>query len=230
MREIVIDTETTGLSPDHGHRVVELACIELMNRLPTGREFHSYLDPERDMPEEAFRIHGIAADFLRGKPKFRDLVEPFLGFVAGAPLVIHNADFDLRFLNAEMRRAERPALAPPAIVDTVVLARQRFPGAQASLDALCRRFEIDLATRAKHGALVDARLLAEVYLELTGGRQPGLDLVGRGRSATVVNLAEAPKPRRAARRGLPGVSPTAAEEAAHAAFVATLKDPIWKKV
>lgn len=229
MREIVIDTETTGLNPDVGHRVVELAAIELVNRLPSGREFHTYLDPERAMPDEAFRIHGISDDVLRGKPKFRDLVERFLDFIAGAPLVIHNADFDLRFLNAEMRLAKRPALAPPAIVDTVVIARQRFPGAQASLDALCRRFEIDLSVRAKHGALVDARLLAEVYLELTGGRQPGLDLVGRGRGATVVNLADAPKVHRPPRRDLAGAQPSAAEREAHAAFVRTLKDPVWNK-
>ena len=176
MREVILDTETTGLDPASGHRVVEIACLELINHLPSGRRYQTYLNPDRDMPDDAFRIHGLTARFLADKPRFADVVEEFLAFIDGAPLVIHNAEFDLGFLNAELKLAGRPALAAGGAVDTVLLARRKFPGSPASLDALCRRFNIDNSARELHGALLDAELLAEVYLELIGGRQAGLDL------------------------------------------------------
>ncbi len=184
MREIVLDTETTGLDPRKGDRVVEIGCIELVNHVQSGREFHAYLDPERDMPEAAFNVHGLSAEFLSGKPKFADVADDFLTFIDGAKLVIHNAEFDLKFLNAELKAAGRPPIDMTRAVDTLLIARQKFPGAQASLDALCRRFEIDLSVRDKHGALLDSQLLAEVYLELIGGREPGLELAGE-KSKTV---------------------------------------------
>jgi DNA polymerase-3 subunit epsilon len=226
MREIVLDTETTGLDPGSGHRVVEIGCVELVNHLPTGHEFHRYLDPERDMPAEAFAVHGLSGEFLRGKPRFAEIAQEFATFIADARLVIHNAEFDLRFLNAEFTRCGLPTLDPSSAVDTVAMARRKFPGAQASLDALCRRFEIDLSARDKHGALLDAQLLAEVYLELIGGRQPDLELVAE-RDTLVVDTARQ-RERRTPRRDLPGGAPTAAEEAAHAAFLDKLSEPIWR--
>ncbi|MFZ2467879.1 MAG: DNA polymerase III subunit epsilon, partial [Parvibaculum sedimenti] len=173
MRQIVLDTETTGLSPDEGHRLVEVGCLEVFNHVPTGNVFHRYMNPERDMPEGAFRVHGLSAEFLRDKPKFAEVVDEFLEFIGDAELVIHNAGFDMTFLNAELKWVGRPPLAAARAVDTLMIARKRFPGAQNSLDALCRRFNIDNSGRVKHGALLDAELLAEVYLELMGGRQPG---------------------------------------------------------
>jgi DNA polymerase-3 subunit epsilon len=226
MREIVLDTETTGLDPLTGHRIVEIACLELVNHLPTGRQFQAYLNPERDMPADAEAVHGLTSAFLADKPRFAEILEGFMEFVGDAALVIHNAEFDLRFLNAELARLKRPSLAH-RIVDTLQIARRKFPGAQASLDALCRRFAIDNSARTKHGALLDAELLAEVYLELVGGRQAGLDLVG----ISVPGLAAAP--------GMPlgGAAitvrpprehgPTPEEAAAHAALLARLKDPVW---
>jgi DNA polymerase-3 subunit epsilon len=183
VREIVIDTETTGLDPQSGHRIVEIAAVELFHHVPTGRRFHCYVNPERDVPEEAYAVHGLTADFLAGHPPFAAAADEFLAFVAGDPLVIHNAEFDLAFLNAELARLGRPILRSPA-VDTLSLARRRFPGAPASLDALCKRFSIDLSARDKHGAEIDCGLLAAVYVELLGGRQPGLDfaVVSRGRT------------------------------------------------
>ncbi|HEY0523751.1 MAG TPA: DNA polymerase III subunit epsilon, partial [Stellaceae bacterium] len=175
MRELVLDTETTGFDPAEGHRIVEIACVELMNHVPTGVTFHRYVNPERDMPPEAFAVHGLSAEFLADHPPFQAIVDDFLAFVRADRLVAHNAEFDMRFINAELQRAGRPKLGC-AYEDTLALARRKFPGAQASLDALCRRFEIDLSARTKHGALLDCELLAAVYLELIGGRQPGLDL------------------------------------------------------
>ena len=192
MREIVLDTETTGLEPSQGHRIIEIGCLELSNRTPTGRRFHTYLNPERDVPEESRRITGLTTEFLVDKPKFADAVEGFLAFIADSPLVIHNAEFDLKFLNAEFKRVDKPRIELARATDTMMIARRRFPGSPASLDALCKRFNIDLEERrAKgHGALLDAELLAQVYLELSGGRQPGLELVaqgagGNGRAAVV---------------------------------------------
>ena len=179
MREIVVDTETTGLDPQAGHRIVEIACLELMHHVPTGRKLHRYINPERDMPAESLAIHGLTAEFLAGHAPFAAVADELIGFIGGDRLVIHNADFDLAFLNAELSRLGRPPLAGP-FVDTLTVARRRFPGASASLDALCRRFAIDLSERDLHGAMIDCGLLAEVYIELLGGRQPGLDFVAAG--------------------------------------------------
>ena len=221
MREIVLDTETTGLDPLSGHRIVEIGCVELNNHLPTGRVFHRYINPERDMPVEAFNVHGLSGDFLAKHKVFAEEVGEFLAFIEDTPLVIHNAEFDMRFINAELIRLGFAGLPMHRAIDTVAIARRRFPGAQASLDALCRRFEIDNSSRTKHGALLDAELLAEVYLELIGGRQPGLGLaaaVGAGVSAIRV--------RREPRAARPHAA-TPEEVAAHAAFIAKLKNAMW---
>ena len=225
MREIVLDTETTGLDPSSGHRVVEIGCVELINHLPSGSHFHKYLNPQRDMPEEAFRIHGLSNDFLAKQPLFKDVAAEFLAFIGDAMLVIHNAEFDLKFLNAELVRLSLPTIPRDRAIDTVPIARRRFPGAQANLDALCRRFEIDNSSRTKHGALLDSELLAEVYLELIGGRQPGLELatvVGEGPGRIEVAVE---RPLRAARPH----AATDEELAAHAAFVAKIKNNLWAK-
>ncbi|MEQ8369449.1 MAG: DNA polymerase III subunit epsilon [Alphaproteobacteria bacterium] len=222
MREIVLDTETTGLRADGGDRLVEIACLELVNHLPTGEHWQAYINPERDMPPEAERIHGLSAAFLSDKPRFAEVAGPFLDFIGDSPLVIHNAGFDLAFLNMEMGLCNLEPLPPHRAVDTVQLARRLYPGSPASLDALCRRFAIDTTERSLHGGLVDARLLAEVYLELIGGRQPGLGLAAKaGKRVTPV----AERPVRPARPH----QPTAAEEAAHAVFVARLENSLWEK-
>lgn len=174
MREIVFDTETTGLDPNSGDRVVEIGCLELVNRLPSGETFHVYINPERDMPKEAENVHGLSAAFLADKPLFADIAEAFLRFVGDAPLIAHNAAFDMKFINAELRGCGRADLSGHKVIDTLAMARQKFPGAPASLDALCRRFGVDNSNRDLHGALIDSELLAGVYLELSGGRQPGL--------------------------------------------------------
>ena len=176
MREIVLDTETTGLDPGQGHRLVEVGCIELLNRIPTGAVFHSYLNPERDVPAEAFAIHGLATDFLKDKPRFAEIADDFLAFIGDAPLVIHNAGFDHGFLCAELKRVERVLIARERLVDTLVLARRKHPAGPNRLDDLCARYGIDNSRRTKHGALLDAEILAEVYLELIGGRQAQLGL------------------------------------------------------
>lgn len=226
MREIVLDTETTGLDPESGHRIVEIACLELVNHLPTGRHFQVYLNPERDMPRDAEEVHGLTTAFLADKPRFAEIVDKLLEFIGDAALVIHNAEFDMRFLNAELRRCERPPLAH-RVIDTLMLARRKFPGAQASLDALCRRFAIDNSARTKHGALLDAELLAEVYLELVGGRQAGLDLTGLEiAEAAVAMAATVPGTAAVARPPRPH-APTPEELAAHVAMLAKLKQPIW---
>lgn len=201
MREIVLDTETTGLEPAQGHRIIEIGCIELKNRTPTGARYHTYLNPERDVPEESRRITNLSTEFLVDKPLFADAVDGFLAFIGDDPLVIHNAEFDLKFLNAELVRAAKPKLNPERAVDTLLMARRKFPGSPASLDALCKRFDIALDERkAKgHGALLDVELLAQVYLELLGGRQPGLELVAAdaaaGNGAKVVHMPIPPRPR-----------------------------------
>jgi len=222
MREIVIDTETTGLDPHSGHRVVEIAAIELFHHVPTGRKFHCYVNPERDMPAEAFAVHGLTAEFLVGHPPFAAAADEFLAFVADTPLVIHNAEFDIAFLNAELARLGRPPLAAPA-VDTLSLARRRFPGVPASLDALCRRFEIDLSARDKHGADIDCGLLAAVYVELLGGRQPGLDFVAAPGEAALHATMAADRPARPPRPH----AATLEELAAHAALLQTITNPLW---
>jgi DNA polymerase III subunit epsilon len=180
MREIVLDTETTGLDPNQGHRLVELGCLELLNRIPTGATFHRYLNPEREVPGEAFAIHGLATEFLKDKPLFADIVDDFLEFIGDAPLVIHNASFDHGFLIAELKRIERPPIARERLVDTLFLARRKHSVGPYNLDALCLRYGIDNSRRTKHGALLDAEILAEVYLELIGARQAQLGLAESG--------------------------------------------------
>lgn len=176
MREIVLDTETTGRDPADGHRIIEICCIELIGHVPTGKTFHTLIQPERDVPEEVVRVHGISADKLIGAPVFAAIADSFLSFVADSPFVIHNAEFDLKFLNAELARLEKPPFPVSRAIDTIQLAKRRFPGARYSLDELCRRFNIDLSGRTKHGAMIDSQLLAQVYLELIGGRQTRLHL------------------------------------------------------
>ena len=226
MREVVLDTETTGIDPTNGHRMVEVACLELVNHLPTGRQFQRHLHPERDVPADAVAVHGLTAEFLADKPRFAEVVEELLAFIGDAPLVMHNAEFDTRFLNAELMRLDRPPVAA-SIVDTLQIARQKFPGAPASLDALCRRFAIDNSARAKHGALLDAELLAEVYLELVGARQAQLGLVAVTAAPIVIsNFGISSKSRPVA---LPP-RVTDMERAAHRALVAELgAKAIWNE-
>ena len=219
MREVVLDTETTGLNPRQGDRIVEIGCIELIDGIATGQHYHTYLNPERDMPPGAFAVHGLSSDFLADKPLFAAVVEEFLAFIGDSKLIIHNASFDIGFLNAELERLERPGLTLAQAVDTVMLARQAFPGAQANLDALCKRFGIDNSNRTLHGALKDADLLARVYVELTGGRQTGLDLA----AAITVQVAVADRQVRPPRAH----APTADEAAAHALFLTKINAPIW---
>jgi DNA polymerase-3 subunit epsilon len=221
-RSVLFDTETTGLEPGEGHRIVEIAALELINDLPTGRHFHSEIDPERDIPEEAARIHGLTAERLAGKPVFAAILEPLMAFLGDGPLIAHNAPFDFGFLNAEFARLGRPALDPARMIDTLALAKQRFPGMPNSLDALCRRFSIDLSARSLHNALLDCRLLAAVYLELTGGRQRGLTLESQAASAQTVTYTY--EGRRTPRL----VQPSVAELAAHASFLDRLKEPLWR--
>ena len=238
MREIVLDTETTGLDPLQGDRVVEIAALELRNHIPTGRHYHCYLNPERDMPQEAYAVHGLSEAFLSNKPLFRAEVEPFLDFIGDAPLVIHNGAFDMKFLNAELARIKRPGLSYERLIDTLTMARKRYPGAPASLDALCRRFNVDLSVRTLHGALVDCELLAAVYLELVGGRQPGFALAaasaepkdaGRNRSRQTAEEGAAPIAQETVSIRPPRPhAPSDAEREAHRAFVGkALKDPLW---
>jgi len=223
MREIVLDTETTGLNPSDGHRIVEIGCVELFNHIPTGNVWHRYINPERDMPLGAFQVHGLSEEFLAQHPVFAEHAGDFLDFVGDAKLVIHNAEFDMGFLNAELGLLGFAPIPMDRAIDTVRMARRRFPGAQANLDALCRRFGIDNSSRTKHGALLDAELLAEVYLELVGGRQPGfgLDAGGRHRAAAI---QQADRPQRPPRPHAPDES----ELAAHRAFLQKIKDPLWQ--
>ncbi len=220
-REIILDTETTGLRPDEGHRVVEIGCIELVNYVPTGRVYHAYINPERPMPPEAFAVHGLSDDFLRDKPLFSTVAEEFLEFVADSPVIAHNARFDMGFVNAELTRIKRNALTPPRVIDTADMARRKFPGSPASLDALCKRFNIDNSSRTKHGALLDAELLAEVYIELIGGRQTSLDIAAGG----VVVVEETT----VVVQSWPDRVFAASDEelAAHAEFLKKLKEPVW---
>ena len=224
MREIVFDTETTGLSFAGGDRMVEIGCVELVNRIETGRTFHAYFHPERDMPADAERIHGLSVAFLSKHPVFSAGVEPLLAFIGDAKLVAHNAGFDFSFLNGELGRCGRATVCTTRMIDTLAIARQRHPGAKHTLDALCSRYGIDRSHRVLHGALTDAQLLAQVYVELTGGRQIGLGLVAEApvvtAAATVASVAATVRPPRR-------FAPSEAELAAHAAFVARLKDPLW---
>ena len=221
MREIVLDTETTGLDPNSGDRIVEIGAVKLINHLPTGETYQVYINPEREMPEEAFAVHGLSAEFLADKQVFADVAEGFLEFLGDAILVIHNAAFDMKFLNFELGLLQKPTLPSTRAVDTVSMARRKFPGSPANLDALCRRFQIDLSDRTLHGALKDAKLLSEVYLELIGGRQPDLALA-RGAQSSATAQTATPN-QRAARPH----APSAEEEARHAEFLEKLKKPIW---
>lgn len=230
MREVVLDTETTGFDPVSGDRLVEIGCLELWNHIPTGKNLQLYLNPERDMPEAAFQIHGLSAEFLSDKPKFAEVVDKFLDFVGDAPLVIHNAEFDMKFINFELERAGKISIPMARAVDTVRMARVKFPGAPASLDALCKRFSIDNSARSLHGALLDAQLLAEVYIELLGGRQTGLTLDAGpvARDLDFSGSAARKKNNRPVRAARPH-APTPDELEAHKIFIATLKDAIWLK-
>lgn len=223
MREIVLDTETTGLDPDSGDRLVEIGAVELVNHMPTGRTFHAYINPQRDVPQDAVAVHGLTAQFLADKPLFTSIAADFLEFIGEARLVIHNAAFDMKFLNAELGWAGRPGVPLVRAVDTLELARRRFPGAQNTLDALCRRFGVDNSSREKHGALLDSELLAEVYLELMGGRQPDLSLTVSAVGSVSGELWVVPqRPRPLAPRL------TLAEAEGHARFVASLgESALW---
>lgn len=223
MREIVLDTETTGLDPYQGHRIVEIGCVELVNRIPSGATFHTYLNPERDMPPEAQAVHGLSADFLADQPLFGEIADDFTAFLGDATLVIHNAGFDLAFLNAELDRIKRPLLPRERAVDTLTLARRRHPGGPNRLDDLCARYGIDNSRRTKHGALLDAELLAEVYAELVGGRQARLGLVEE-KVAVTTTVA------RRRDRAVPLASLMSEEErAAHLQFIAGLgAEPLWR--
>ncbi|MCB1400851.1 MAG: DNA polymerase III subunit epsilon [Rhodobacteraceae bacterium] len=229
MREIVLDTETTGFEPAEGHRIVEIGAVELLNHVPTGRTYHQYINPDRTMPKEAFEVHGLGDDFLADKPRFGQVGQAFLDFIgADAKLVIHNASFDMKFLNAELGWAGLSQIPNDRAIDTLLIARRKYPGSPASLDALCRRFGIDNSMREKHGALLDSEILAEVYLELIGGRQPDFGLsAGHGHDAGGGGSDDwRPRPR-------PAPLPpriTEAEAESHAAFIATLgEDAVWKR-
>ena len=225
MREIVLDTETTGLDPLQGDRLVEIGCIELVNRIPSGQTFHAYLNPERGMPAEAFAVHGLSEEFLKDKPLFATVADAFLGFLGEAPLVIHNASFDIGFLNAELERAGRPSIGRERLIDTLLIARRKHAGASNRLDDLCVRYAIDHSRRTKHGALLDAELLAEVYVELIGARQAQLVLSQTAAPILVpgatITVRQRPAPL------APRVS--AAEQEAHRQFIATLGEAaIWR--
>jgi DNA polymerase-3 subunit epsilon len=225
MREIVLDTETTGLDPLDGHRLVEVGCVELVNRIPSGQTFHAYFNPQRNMPAEAFGVHGLSEEFLKDKPFFAEMADDLVAFLGDAPLVIHNAAFDLGFLNAELERAGKPLIARERMVDTLLIARRKHPGGSNRLDDLCVRYSIDNSRRTKHGALLDAELLAEVYVELIGARQAQLILSQASTSGQVIGEAIIVR-----ERTVPLVAVITAEErAAHRAFIATLgENAIWR--
>lgn len=229
MREIVLDTETTGFEPFEGDRIVEIGAVELNGHVPTGRTFHEYINPQRSMPKEAFEVHGLGDEFLADKPLFKDVAQKFLDFVGDAKLVIHNAAFDMKFLNAELGWVDKPLLPMDQAIDTLMIARRKFPGSPASLDALCRRFGIDNSSRTLHGALLDSEILAEVYLELIGGRQPDFAL-GQTAENTITSVES--KVWRAPPRSNPLPSRiTEKEKAAHDAFVDSLGDQaVWKSL
>ena len=221
MREIVLDTETTGFNPEDGHRILEIGAIEVVNRLPTGRSYHQYINPEREIDASAIRVHGITNEKVAGMPVFEDVANAFLEFIADSPIVAHNAQFDVRFLNHELQQAGFDAMGNE-VVDTLVLAREQFPGSQVSLDALCRRFDVDLSDRTFHGALLDAQLLGAVYLELTGGQQPILSLDEDESTGTTEN-----KYKQTVAKPARSFAPTEDELAAHTAFVDGIQNNLW---
>ncbi len=228
MREIVLDTETTGFEPGEGDRIVEIGAVELMGHVPTGRTYHQYINPQRSMPAEAFAVHGLGDEFLADKPVFKDIAQDFVDFIGDAKLVIHNAAFDMKFLNAELGWLNRPLLPMDQALDTLAIARRRFPGSPASLDALCRRFGIDNSSRTLHGALLDSEILAEVYLELIGGRQPDFALSAQSAQKSSDTSDEEWRP--GARPAALPSRLTEEEAAAHATFVENLGDgAVWKR-
>jgi DNA polymerase-3 subunit epsilon len=222
MRHIVLDTETTGLDPAQGHRLVEIGCVEVIHYVPTGNVYHQYINPERDMPPGAFQVHGLSEAFLKNHPPFRTIAQGFLSFIGSDPLVIHNAKFDMRFLNAELSSHQYDPLPMDRAIDTVSLARRKFPGGRASLDALCQRFGIDLSGRKKHGALLDAELLADVYLELMGGRQPGFGLDSENAQKTKDGASSLNTVQRVLRPAR-SFAPSEAEKERHSAFLKNLR-------
>ena len=226
MREIVFDTETTGLDPATGDRMVEIGCVEIVGRMPTGATFHAYYNPQRDMPAGAEAVHGLSAQFLADKPLFRDRADELLAFLGDAPLVAHNAGFDFGFLNAELTACGREAISLTRMVDTVQIARRRHPGAKLSLDALCTRYGIDRSHRVKHGALLDAELLAQVYLELTGGRQWGLELSAEAEAAAALAARGPERAQRVRREPRPHMA-SAEELARHRTFLEGISKPLW---
>jgi DNA polymerase-3 subunit epsilon len=225
MREVLLDTETTGLETALGHRIIEICCIELRNHMPTGRHFHEFVDPGREIDPDAGRVHGISRASLIGKPAFADIADPLLAFLGDDPIVAHNAPFDFGFIDAEFARLSLAPLDRARMVDTVAMARRKYPGLPASLDALCRRFDIDLSQRTTHNALLDCRLLAQVYVELLGGRQPGLGLVSTAASRAAARAGSLAMPVERTQRP---VRVTEEERAAHAAFLDRfVKEPVW---
>ncbi|MEZ0226934.1 MAG: DNA polymerase III subunit epsilon [Alphaproteobacteria bacterium] len=224
MREIILDTETTGFEPGDGHRLVEIGCLELMNHLPTGRHFQCYLNPQRDVPADASRIHGLTTEFLKDKPLFTEKVDEFIEFIGDAVLVIHNAEFDMKFINAELKAAGFKPLQMSRVIDTLPMARQKFPGQPANLDALCRRFKVDNSERKLHGALLDAELLSEVYLELMGGRQHGLGLASEAAVAGSIQLNAKIRRQKRPYRTFPASND---EAKAHDDFVSKIKNSLW---
>ena len=228
MREIIFDTETTGLSPAGGDRMVEIGCVELFNRVETGRTFHAYFNPERQMPSEAEAVHGLSDIFLSDKPLYSELVDDLLEFIADSPLIAHNATFDFGFLNHELSRCARDPVCLSRMIDTLTMARARHPGAKHSLDALCTRFGVDRSHRVKHGALMDAQLLAQVYVELTGGRQIGLGLVAEASQAASAPTTAAAPANRPVRPPRPH-GPSDAEVERHRQFIAAMASPLWKR-
>jgi DNA polymerase-3 subunit epsilon len=227
MREIVLDTETTGLDALRGDRLVEIGCVEMFNHMPTGQTYHVYLNPERDMPQEAFAVHGLSSEFLADKPLFSAVAGDFLAFIGDAPLIIHNASFDIGFINAELDRIKRPPVSRDRLVDTLLLARRKHPGVSNRLDDLCSRYAIDNSRRTKHGALLDAELLAEVYIDLIGARQSQLILASEAAQVSTVSVVEVTR----RQRDVPlAARITDEDRAAHRAFVATLGDkPLWNE-
>lgn len=226
MREIVFDTETTGTNPAGGDRMVEIGCVELVNRVETGRTFHAYFNPERSMPSEAEAVHGLSSIFLSDKPLFGDRAGELIDFIGDSPLIAHNAAFDFGFLNAELERCSRDPVCLSRMICTLMMARSKHPGAKHSLDALCTRFGVDRSQRVKHGALLDAQLLAQVYVELTGGRQIGLGLLSEPVAAAAQTISVSVPARRPVRPARPH-APSLEERERHAQFVAAMKDPLW---
>lgn len=219
-REVVVDTETTGLDPNRGDRIVEIAAVEIVGRVRTGKYFHSYVNPERDMPNDAYKIHGISGEFLKDKPIFSDIAKEFLDFVGTSTMIIHNAPFDLAFINHELVKLGVNSITMKRVVDTLILARKKFPGSPASLDALCKRFNISLKSRDKHGALIDSELLAMVYAELLGGSQKRLDLTNIQESSTAIQKRSFP---------LRSFASDESEEAAHNKMLSAIKNPLWNQ-